>query len=280
MRTLPLSGADSAPPPAMPEEQPHQRRLRFARIRRAKWLLRFVPRRARFHTYPLVGRFAAFARARNYLWSFRYPQIRPALYLGSVLTLIPLPVQLPGAFVLCLAFRANFMVMGGLQFLSNPATSVPLAIGTYKLGAMILNVTGISVTHPTITAPLDLDLFRSLPLTDADLLPESPAAQTGPEPASEVPDEKRKSWGDRIHDLFGDQMPPRGQPMMVQDWVRLLGHLFASFLIGATLAGLILGAVLDVLWRCLVLPAANLRASRKPVTALVTPHDNSPPPAL
>ncbi len=141
----------------MTEEHHHQRLLRFARIRRAKFWLRFMPRRARFHTYPFVGRFAEFARKRNYLWSFRYAQVRPSLYLGSVLTLIPIPGQLPIAFVLCLVFRTNFMLLGGLQFVSNPATSLPFVVGTYKLGSLVLDVTGISAHAPAPVAAADLD---------------------------------------------------------------------------------------------------------------------------
>ncbi|MBC8008759.1 MAG: DUF2062 domain-containing protein [Burkholderiales bacterium] len=257
------------------EEHHHQRLLRFARIRRLKLLLRFMPRRARFHTYPLVGRFASFARARSYLWSFRYEQIRPSFYLGCILTLIPIPAQLPIAFFLCLGFRANFMLMGGLQFLSNPATSVPLVIGTYKLGSMVLNVTGISTSKAADVVTMDIDLSQPLPLSEAHTeagqasLPETPAVETPP----------KKTWMDRIYEVFGDQLPPRGQPMTVQNWIHLLGHLFGSLLIGALLAGLALGAIFDLLWRYLVLPAAKFRALRKPVTAIVTPHDNPPPPA-
>ena len=262
----------------MTEEHHHQRLLRFARIRRAKFWLRFMPRRARFHTYPLVGRFAEFARKRNYLWSFRYAQIRPSLYLGSILTLIPIPGQLPIAFVLCLVFRANFMLMGGLQFVSNPATSLPLAIGTYKLGSLVLDVTGITAHAPAPVAATDLDFSESLPLPAAD----AHAAGSGsrhPEPGTTAETGGKKSWTDRIHEVFGDKLPPRGQPMTVGDWVRLLGHLFGALLIGAILAGLALGAAMDLLWRSLVLPAARHHAAKKhPVTAVVTPHDNAPAP--
>ncbi len=251
----------------------HQRLLRFARIRRLKLLLRYMPRRARFHTYPLVGRFAAFARKRSYLWTFRYAQIRPSLYLGSILTLIPIPGQLPIAFFLCLGFRANFMVMGGLQFVSNPVTSLPFFFGTYKLGAAILDITGISANKEVpVTAP-DLDFSQPLALPAPEPAPDASSAQKPAEPGGKG----KKSWTDLIYEVFGDHLPPRGQPLTVRDCIHLLGHGFAAVLIGATLAGLALGFVLDLLWRTLVLPAAKLRAARKPITALVTPHDNPPP---
>ena len=256
-------------------EHHHHQRLRFARIRRLKLLLRYMPRRARFHTYPLVGRFASFARKRSYLWSFRYSQIRPSLYLGSILTLIPIPAQLPIAFLLCLSFRANFMIRGGLQFVSNPATSVPFVIGTYKLGSMVLNVTGISASRAEALDAPDVDLSQPLPLA----MSEAPAEKAAPREHPAAPAKAKKSWTDRIYEHFGELLPPRGQPMTMQDWIRLLGHVFGSLLVGAIIAGLAVGAVLDLLWRYLVLPAAKLRATRKPVTATITPHDNPPPDA-
>jgi uncharacterized protein (DUF2062 family) len=257
----------------MTEEHHHQRLLRFARIRRVKFWLRFMPRRARFHTYPFVGRFAEFARKRNYLWSFRYPQIRPSLYLGSILTLVPIPGQLPIAFALCLVFRANFMLMGGLQFISNPATSLPLAIGTYKLGSLVLDVTGISPHASAPVSAADLDFSESLPPPAAETPAPGSATETTGTPTE---DPAKKSWTDRIYEAFGEQLPPRGQPMTGGNWISLLGHLFGALLVGAILAGLALGAALDLIWRSLVLPAALHHAAKKhPVTAVVTPHDNT-----
>ncbi|MEN9840541.1 MAG: hypothetical protein RL376_341 [Verrucomicrobiota bacterium] len=127
----------------MTADEHHHRRLHFARIRRAKFWLKFMPRRARFHTYPVVGRFAAFARKRSYLWSFNYAHIRPALYLGSVLTLLPVLGQVPIAFVLCLLFRANFMLLGGIQFLSNMLTFPFIIAATLKVGFFVIELTGL-----------------------------------------------------------------------------------------------------------------------------------------
>jgi uncharacterized protein (DUF2062 family) len=212
----------------MNAEDPHhhhrQRLLHFARIRRVKWILRFMPRRARFHTYPLVGRFAGFARARSYLWTFSYPQIRPAFYLGSVLTLLPVVAQLPIAFGLCLLFRTNFMILGGLQFASNLLTLPFIFAGCYQIGMFVLRATG-------------LEHF-------ADKIPLSVAADTA-----------------------------LVEPSLTQK-IMLYG---SALTLGALIAGLALGAALDLLWKRLVLPAARLRAARKPITAVVTPHDNAPP---
>jgi uncharacterized protein (DUF2062 family) len=250
------------------DEHKH-RLLHFARIRRAKFWLRFMPRRARFHTYPVVGRFASFARRRSYLWRFNYPQIRPAFYLGSVLTLLPIPGQIPLGFLLCLLFRTNFMIMASLQFVSNTATVVPFFYGTYKLGAITLDLTGLTphrdpapVVH---TGPLTVQpVVVNPPLSDAPADLEAPPPEPEPTP-----------WKDRLYRVLGDLLPPRGEPISTADWMRIIAHLIASILIGCIIAGLVMGAALDLLWRWLVLPAARHHAARKPVTAIVTPHDIS-----
>ncbi len=256
----------------MTDEHKH-RLLHFARIRRAKFWLRYMPRRARFHTYPIVGRFAAFARPRSYLWRFSYPRIRPAFYFGSVLTLIPIPGQLPLGFLLCLLFRTNFMIMGALQFVSNPATGPFFLYGTYKLGSITLDITGLSRHEETAPAAyegsLDIAPVINPPLEAAPPDIDSPNPAATPEPTP---------WLDRFYRILGDQLPPRGQTITIQEWVKIIIHLIASQLIGAILAGLAMGAALDLLWRWLVLPATRHHAARKPITATITPHPDTPEP--
>ena len=233
----------------------HQRLLRFARIRRLKQLLRFMPRRARFHTYPVVGRFASFARARSYLWSFRYEQLRPAFYAGSILSFMPaVGVQLPVAFVLCLLLRTNFMVAGGLQFITNPVTMGPIYFGTYKLGSLLLHHSGWGPAEAVAPAPA--------PPLDSD---SAPLVLPAPTPTADSP----------AHPVLGNWLGELADRFNVDN----LTHLFNGLLIGGLIVGALFGALLDVLWRWLVLPAARHRAARKPVTATVTPHDESPPPS-
>lgn len=127
-----------------PEHHEH-RKKRFARIRRAKWFLRFVPRRARFHHYPLIGRFADIARKRDYLWSFRTESVRPALYYGSVLAFMPvMGIQVGIAFFVALFARANVMVMAALQFITTPVTFLFIYKGTYEVGYLALTAAGLS----------------------------------------------------------------------------------------------------------------------------------------
>jgi len=127
-----------------PEHEKRNREKRFARIRRAKWLLRFVPRRARFHHYPLIGRFADIARKRDYLWSFRTESVRPAIYAGSILAMQPLlGVQAVLAFFTALVLRANVMVTVGLQFITTPLTFLFIYKGTFEIGQWALATTGL-----------------------------------------------------------------------------------------------------------------------------------------
>jgi uncharacterized protein (DUF2062 family) len=125
--------------------QEESRRQRHSRFRRTKALLRFMPRRAVFHRYPLIGRFAQLARARPFLWSMKPRNLTTAFYTGSVLSLLPvMGVQLPLAFALALLLRTNLMVLGGLQFITNPATAAPIYAGTYIVGEAIINWTGLA----------------------------------------------------------------------------------------------------------------------------------------
>ena len=62
----------------MPPEEHQAREARFARLRRLKQFLRFMPRRAVMHKYPVIGRFAEAARKRAYLWSFKSTHVRPS----------------------------------------------------------------------------------------------------------------------------------------------------------------------------------------------------------
>ena len=107
--------------------------------RTTKRILRFLPRKAVLHKYPLIGRFAGQLRLRAYLWSVRREQMRPAYYAGSIISFLPLMgIQLPVALVASLVLRCNFMVLGGLQLITNPLTAAPIYVATHQLGAIIL----------------------------------------------------------------------------------------------------------------------------------------------
>jgi len=124
-------------------ETQEQRQERFTRIRRIKWFLRFMPRRARLQHYPLIGRFADFARKRDYLWSFRSEAVRPALYAGAIIALLPLlGIQMATTFLTALLTRSNVMLLVGIQFITTPITAPPVYYATYQVGRTVMQATG------------------------------------------------------------------------------------------------------------------------------------------
>jgi len=199
-----------------PEDSREEQTDRHGRRRRAKKLLRFAPRRAMLHKYPVIGRFADFARRRSYLWSFRLQHLRPSFYAGSILSLLPvMGVQLPAALVLSLVLRGNFMVMGGLQFITNPFTAAPIYYATHQIGAKVIQLSGFGQSVETIETPV-------LPSEEKSGEQEIPQFET----AKEAPPERGS-----VH------------------WTRRVGNAINALVIGGTIAGTLLGGALDLLWR-------------------------------
>ncbi|MGC6423763.1 MAG: DUF2062 domain-containing protein [Lentimonas sp.] len=128
----------------MTAEESEFHKTKFRRIRRVKWWLRPLPRRATIHRYPVLRLFAKTARKRIFLWSFRVENAVPAIYAGCILTLMPLyGIQIPAAFLLALLLRANLPILAGLQIVSNPFTVFPIWFAAYQIGRHTLSVVGI-----------------------------------------------------------------------------------------------------------------------------------------
>ncbi len=198
------------------EEQHHLHlRERFARIRRAKFFLRFMPRRARFHTYPVIGRFAAFARKRSFLWSFRSSEVRPAIYVGSVLAFMPVPgLQLVLAFALAVLLRRNVMVLAGLQFITNPLT-LPVFIGTHQIGISIIEHSGFGRS---------IEPVENIHVSDKADFKATPVIENIPPP---------------------EPVEPNGR---LHRWTSGIGTQINALIIGGIIVGLFVGAIIDLLW--------------------------------
>ena len=118
-----------------------RRRERVARVKR---ILRWMPRRATIHRYPVLKWSAKTARKRSYLWSFRAHAAVPALYAGCILALLPLyGLQLPLSLLVAFLFRANLPILASLQFLTNPFTLLPAYFTGYQVGKAVLNLFGV-----------------------------------------------------------------------------------------------------------------------------------------
>jgi len=128
----------------MTEEENEFHETRWRRIRRVKWWLRPLPRRATIHRYPVLKFFAEAARKRAYIWSFRVENAVPAIYAGTILTLMPLyGIQLALSLILALLLRANLPILAGLQVVSNPFTVIPIWFSAYQIGRHFIGVLGI-----------------------------------------------------------------------------------------------------------------------------------------
>ncbi len=125
----------------MISEEQKLKHKRYSRIKRIKWLLRPLPRKSNLHRYPFLKFFAIGARKRAYLWSFRVEDVIPSLYVGWILTFLPLyGMQLPLALGAALILRSNLPVIVGLVMISNPLT-VPLIYWlAYYTGNLLLEM--------------------------------------------------------------------------------------------------------------------------------------------
>ena len=99
----------------MTVEESELNQTKWRRMRRVKKWLRPLPMSTKIHSYRILRFFAVAARKRTNIWSFRVENAVPAIYAGSILTLMPLyGIQIPSAFLLALLLRANLPIPLGL----------------------------------------------------------------------------------------------------------------------------------------------------------------------
>ena len=115
------------------------------RIRRAKQFLRPLPRKATIHRWPVLKWFANTARKRPYLWSFRVREVSIALYLGFVISFLPLPgIQFLIAFAAAWILRANLPIIMGAQLITNLATMWLIYPALGAFGTQLIDLFGRS----------------------------------------------------------------------------------------------------------------------------------------
>lgn len=133
----------------MSEEYDRHFRELLARRRRLRKLLKPLPRRANVRRYPVIKWFARQASSRPFLWSFRRENVLPALYVGGVISLLPLyGIQLLVAVGVAILFRANLTLTVALQFITNPFTIVPIYGFTAWVGTRLMEAMGIGSELP------------------------------------------------------------------------------------------------------------------------------------
>jgi len=135
-------------------------RARWLRRRkRVRALLKPLPRRANIHRYPVLKRFAAYARRYPFLWSFRDAPVLRAIYLGSLLTFMPsYGLQIPIAFAAACLGRANLTVTVAIQMINNPLTLGPIYVATYATGKALMALLRLPAGNAAVDAALALVL--------------------------------------------------------------------------------------------------------------------------
>ncbi|GHB95472.1 hypothetical protein GCM10007047_09070 [Cerasicoccus arenae] len=99
----------------------------------------------------MLGWFADTARKRSYLWSFRREDVVPAIYIGCILSMLPIyGIQVPTAFLVAMVFRCNLMVMVATQFITNPITAGPLYLAACYVGLQIFHFLGAPIPGDSV----------------------------------------------------------------------------------------------------------------------------------
>lgn len=133
------------------DQSSKEKEQRFKRIRRLKRFMRPLPRRSNIHKYPGLKWFSDSAYKRSYLWSFKGSSMRPALFWGMIISLSPLVgIQMLVAFFVALYVRANLPLIVALQWISNPFTMGPIYFADYKIGRVLLELTGFKTDRNKI----------------------------------------------------------------------------------------------------------------------------------
>ena len=126
-----------------PHERLLLRKARHKRIRQVKAILRYLPRRASLHRYPVIKWFHKSALKRPFLWSFKTEYVANALFWGCLIAFLPIVgIQILVAAGVAMFTRANLPVMVALQWISNPGTLVPIYFAGYKIGDTLFQLIG------------------------------------------------------------------------------------------------------------------------------------------
>jgi uncharacterized protein (DUF2062 family) len=114
-----------------------------------RWLKRITPERHALEKLWCLKPFAALLRDRD-CWRFTRTGVVRAFSLGLLIAFIPptpLPVHLTLCALLGILFRLNLPVLFATVFLSNPLTWVPQVVGSLWVGAKLMGVDLIPLSH-------------------------------------------------------------------------------------------------------------------------------------
>lgn len=104
-----------------------------------KFFQRFIPPRERLQGHRHLRVLGDALQDAN-LWHLNRQSASLAAFIGVFCAFMPIPMQMLLAATLAVLFHANLPLSVVLVWISNPLTIAPIFFGTYKLGALLLNV--------------------------------------------------------------------------------------------------------------------------------------------
>jgi uncharacterized protein (DUF2062 family) len=93
------------------------------------------------------------------LWHLNRHSAAGAVAVGLFCGLIPGPLQMPGAAIMCVAFRVNLPLALFTTLYTNPLTIVPLYMLAFGLGNLVLGGNGANFTAPPESTGMSLSAW-------------------------------------------------------------------------------------------------------------------------
>ena len=101
-------------------------------------LKRFIPDEDKLKEVPAIRACLSITQ-KAHVWHFNRRSASRAALIGLFCALIPLPIQMFFAIILCIWSRAHLPLAIGIVWLTNPLTMAPVFLATYHFGAFLLN---------------------------------------------------------------------------------------------------------------------------------------------
>jgi uncharacterized protein (DUF2062 family) len=102
-----------------------------------KYLRKYIPKPNTFKDHESLERVKHLLEEPN-LWHLNRHSVSRGCLIGMFMAMIPLPMQMLGAAILSIFFRANLPIAVALTWVTNPFTTPFVLYISYKVGAFIL----------------------------------------------------------------------------------------------------------------------------------------------
>lgn len=102
-----------------------------------KHLRKYIPNPNTFKNHESLGRIKHLLEEPN-LWHLNRNSVSRGCLIGMFMAMVPLPMQMLGAAILSIFFKANLPIAVALTWITNPFTTPFVLFISYKVGAFLL----------------------------------------------------------------------------------------------------------------------------------------------